>query len=802
MVPVANWLILVYLGILLALVLFILRRPQDSPLRRATLFASLGVSALLLLMQLLAPTSVLLERLTPSFAMALLSVPIWGLFGAVLIRDSARFVRLPLPLMSVFQQLLRLWWGIIAAWGLALLLSVWLNASAYLGWSTWSETAPSLASVLAFGGNLLMGGALVALGLYWFYHARLPEIANRAAFWTVNTGLLLAGLLLIGSGSALLSIGGNLALCAALVAVVYASYRTRLPDTLAQVTQGAQTLMLMAVLWAVLFGVLYGISRLNLSNVAHNSATAALVALLALLISLALIPVPSLIQQVFKHFFSVPVPSPAQVIADYSRDMANASTLDEVARAATSALNKALGVRRSALILVGNTFRVPDAVELVMPAYPSEQAAYLSKKSPIFQALAIEKVPIGQYDLLYDALYAQVAPSERAFFVALNMQAYIPILSEGRVIGILAVGGKSNDVPFYRADMEILMIIGQQIGISLRSARLIDDLQHLNKSMRELNKRLDGAKRELEKLDSVKTDFVTIASHELRTPLAQIRGYTDILDSLSEQGALQKGQAAQMVGNLRRSTERMEELISAMLDMSQLDVNSMDLRFVRTTPETVVRMTIEPLKEALEQRKISVERSGFAGLPHIQADMQRLVQAFKNILLNAIKFTPDGGKVSISAQREGQGDATDTILFAFKDSGVGIAAKDLPYIFHKFYRGFDTQLHSTGIYKFMGAGPGLGLTIAKGIIEGHGGTIWAESSGHDMEKLPGSVFYVRLPIFPPEGQRVALPFDVDMPDERKRTSEMKSVNVDESLVEGQTLAHNTTPNNSQDSEAS
>ncbi|MEL6524982.1 MAG: HAMP domain-containing sensor histidine kinase, partial [Chloroflexota bacterium] len=386
---------------------------------------------------------------------------------------------------------------------------------------------------------------------------------------------------------------------------------------------------------------------------------------------------------------------------------------------------------------------------------------YLHEKSPIYHTLAVRSVPLGQYDIDYGPAYQKVSPQEKAFFRDLKMSAYVPVSADNRLIGLLASGPKVNDTSYYREDVELLSVIGQQVGTALRSARLIDDLQHLNDSMRVLNKRLEGAKVELEKLDTIKTDFITIASHELRTPLAQIRGYTDILDSLNKSNALKEGQADQLVNNLRKSTERMEELISAMLDVSQIDVNSMDLRFIRTSAETISKMALEPLRDPADERNIEIIRHSAKDLPNIEADLQRMVQALRNIVLNAIKFTPDGGKIEISAELEkAEADGKpDSVVFKIKDSGVGIDKKDIPYIFNKFYRAFDTQLHSSGIYKFMGAGPGLGLTIAKGIIEGHGGSIWAESERHDMNEPPGTTFYVRIPLEPPSGTRRVSPFE-------------------------------------------
>lgn len=278
----------------------------------------------------------------------------------------------------------------------------------------------------------------------------------------------------------------------------------------------------------------------------------------------------------------------------------------------------------------------------------------------------------------------------------------------------------------------------------LRAA--VVDLQHVNAEIGDLNARLEQARGEASRLDSVKTDFVTIASHELRTPLSQVRGYSDILDALNENNMLDQNQAASLVGNLRKAVDRMEELISAMLDVSQLDVDAMDLRFTPVTIESAMRMAIEPLHDAVRQRKMTLVARGLKGLPSIEADQQRLVQALRNVIVNAIKFTPDGGRIEITGSlipaKPGE---TDHLLIAITDTGVGIAPENRELIFKKFFRASDPALHSTGAYKFMGAGPGLGLNIARGVIAGHGGEIWAESPGFNRETLPGSTFYIMLP---------------------------------------------------------
>jgi signal transduction histidine kinase len=258
----------------------------------------------------------------------------------------------------------------------------------------------------------------------------------------------------------------------------------------------------------------------------------------------------------------------------------------------------------------------------------------------------------------------------------------------------------------------------------------------------------------------VKTDFVTIASHELRTPLAQIRGYTDILDAMNEQAMLDQDQVSGMVNNMRKATDRLEKLIADMLDVSQLGLDAMDLRFAQTTLDSVLRLAIEPLAESVKQRKLQLTARGLRNLPPIEADMQRLVQAFRNLCVNAIKYTPDGGRIDINAHLE-KDEVTrqEQIVVEIADTGIGIDPRFQELIFEKFFRVADPGLHSTGTTKFMGAGPGLGLTIARGVIEGHGGKIEVQSQGFDAEKLPGSTFIITLPIHPPKSARRVLPFE-------------------------------------------
>jgi signal transduction histidine kinase len=143
----------------------------------------------------------------------------------------------------------------------------------------------------------------------------------------------------------------------------------------------------------------------------------------------------------------------------------------------------------------------------------------------------------------------------------------------------------------------------------------------------------------------------------------------------------------------------------------------------------------------LAHRKLTLEILEFDGSKQwIYADTTRLMQAIQNVINNAIKYTPDGGKIIIDGRK-----LPGFIEVIVSDTGIGISAENQAMIFEKFGQLGRVELHSSGKTKFKGGGPGLGLPIARGILEAHGGSIWVESAGHDEIRCPGSTFHILVP---------------------------------------------------------
>jgi len=245
----------------------------------------------------------------------------------------------------------------------------------------------------------------------------------------------------------------------------------------------------------------------------------------------------------------------------------------------------------------------------------------------------------------------------------------------------------------------------------------------------------------LEKLDRSKSSFISVAAHELKTPLTLIEGYTSMIRDLAENGGSTPGQMDLLIEGVNNGINRLRTIIDDMIDVSLIDNNLLSLNFQPIWLNQIFSLIHNELNTSIASRKQVFILEEFPGSEiMIFADPERLYQAFRNILSNAIKYTPDEGTLTISGRT-----LPGFIEITIQDTGIGISTQDQETIFEKFIQLGNISLHSSGKTKFMGGGPGLGLPIARGIIEAHGGTIWVESEGHDQDKCPGSTFHILLP---------------------------------------------------------
>jgi two-component system, OmpR family, phosphate regulon sensor histidine kinase PhoR len=229
----------------------------------------------------------------------------------------------------------------------------------------------------------------------------------------------------------------------------------------------------------------------------------------------------------------------------------------------------------------------------------------------------------------------------------------------------------------------------------------------------------------LKELEKIRQDFVANVSHELRTPLTTIKGYTETLLD----GALKESLAPQFLQVIQKHADRLAKIVEDLLALSKIESKEFYLKVERLPLSELIDDISDFVKEATEKKKISISRSIIPSTLEVMGDRSYLEQVFINLLDNAIKYTHEGGEVSISAFENEQRE----IQVLIQDNGMGIPKEDLSRIFERFYRVDKGRSQELG-------GTGLGLSIVKHIIHAHGGRVWVES-----QPGKGSTFYFTLP---------------------------------------------------------
>ncbi|MGE5251250.1 MAG: sensor histidine kinase [Bacteroidota bacterium] len=257
-------------------------------------------------------------------------------------------------------------------------------------------------------------------------------------------------------------------------------------------------------------------------------------------------------------------------------------------------------------------------------------------------------------------------------------------------------------------------------------------LAHISSEMAEVQK-------QMEQLDRSKSNFIAVAAHELKTPLTLIEGYTSMMRDAAAEA--EKAGVDHLLEGVHLGISRLRQILDDMIDVSLIDNNLLALTWQPVQIGQMFDLLSREFAAAVRERHQNLEIREFDGSSTwLYADPGRIHQALRNVLINAIKFTPDGGSIAVDGRT-----LPGFIEVTVSDTGIGISPEDQALIFEKFGQVGRADLHSSGKTKFKGGGPGLGLPIARGIIEAHGGTIWVESQGYDENKLHGSTFHILIP---------------------------------------------------------
>lgn len=729
--------IVIMLGILTAMYLPVLVSVSRKHEGQETAAALLGAYALIAM--LLGIGDVLARsgqwRVNPLFALDV------QLYGALLLALVMLLVTLEFTRREIWT-----WLTIGALWGLgiAAILSnvfglgevIWTNGAMTL---TRDRLAPALSALGLF---VFTVGALVTVRSS-YARSRQPLLRNRLNYWTPVFLFILTNDILLIVGR---QIPGNLLrlFAASLAAYIIATHN---PPDLRVIARRVLTYVITTIIIVVFY--VTGFSASQTAFEALPNFNPLLVgAGIALLLSFIFTPLLTLVRRMVDRWYNLGQIHATKTLHAYSQQISNILDMQILANVAVGLIIDAMDITRGFLFLV-DTDHGEDGTKTYNiravrnPGERQIKILPLNEDNPVVRHFLQNQSPLLQYDLDLLPAYRSISAAEREWFTRLEAEVYLPIFSKREWIGLLALGAKISGNRYTEDDLVTLATLANQTAVALENARLVENLIQVNNELRQAYRDLDKAKSDLERLDQTKSDFISIASHELRTPLTTMIGYTEML---IEDRSLPK-EAHEMLKGISKGTKRLHEIVESMFDLAQIDTRTLHLHLTPVDAGLIIKDVAQKLEKTIRERRqtLSIE---IPPLPLLKADPSLLEKLFQRLLNNAIKFTPDHGKVRVTARAIPPQDGelpNGGVEFVVSDTGVGVDPEARDIIFSKFYQPGELSKHSTSKTRFKGSGTGLGLALSKGIAEAHGGRIWVESEGYDEVNFPGSHFHVTLP---------------------------------------------------------
>ncbi len=308
----------------------------------------------------------------------------------------------------------------------------------------------------------------------------------------------------------------------------------------------------------------------------------------------------------------------------------------------------------------------------------------------------------------------------------------LPLIFKEKIVGIIVLGEKKSGDPYFHQDLDLLSNLSYHFSVALQNAWLYSKVEDFSKNLErkveEQVKELKRAYRKLQRLDKVKTEFMSIVSHQLRTPLSIIKGHL----SMVSEGVYEKDKEKErkVLQSVYEANERLIALVNDVLNISRIQAGRVEFEKEKANLVEVIRNTVERMMPSLNGKKVElIFKEPLEELPEIEIDVSKIENVMINLIDNAIKYTQEG-EVTVSVKKE-----DDYLKISIKDTGEGMSEEEVEKLFETFSRGGAGKKHWI-------QGAGLGLYIARQFVEMHKGKVWAESEG----KGKGSQFYVTIPL--------------------------------------------------------
>ncbi len=309
---------------------------------------------------------------------------------------------------------------------------------------------------------------------------------------------------------------------------------------------------------------------------------------------------------------------------------------------------------------------------------------------------------------------------------------FVPITTQSGPLGFIFVGNRLNAPAVTQGDEELISLLAGHIGQVVENAQLFEKVfrssQELEIKVKERTKQLASALSKVEEINRRKNEFISAVSHELRTPLTSIKGYAAILIA-GKIGAIPEA-VKERLAKINNHSDNLVSLINNLLDIARIESGHQEMKFASYTPKHIIDNVADLLTPQITAKEINLQVQLPSEASSLYIDLSQAERVLINLLSNAIKFTPKGGTITIGASPIIE---NGFVTLNVTDTGIGIPPDDLTKLFSEFFR-VDNEINQHV------KGTGLGLVLAKNIVQAHGGKIWVKS-----EVNVGTSFYFTLP---------------------------------------------------------
>ncbi|MBU4331604.1 GAF domain-containing protein [Patescibacteria group bacterium] len=525
---------------------------------------------------------------------------------------------------------------------------------------------------------------------------------------------------------------GYLPVITCLSLIAYAIVKYRLMDVRLLVVRSITYSLLILYVGGVYGFLMYTLGQVLVERLGISSAFVPLI--FAFIVVLGLDPIKKILAKYTDKLFYKDRIDYQEVLKHLSEVVAREIELEELLDSVLQVLNQELKIKNG-LVLVADKngkFFKPESYlngrTNVVLDNKNHLIKYLREKSKIIVTEELVRMAADAASQEKKNKLERV----RKELDNLDCALCVPVLMEGGLIAVIAIGPKMSGDMFSSADIQLFEVLGQQMAAALEKAKLYEEVQDFTKTLQQKvdqqTKELKQANVHLQQLDEAKSEFLSIAAHQLRTPLTALKGYLSMMIE-GDYGKLDPKQE-EITGRVLASSERLNRLVNQFLDVSRIEAGRLRLDKRTAQLEDVAGKVVENFQNEARGKGLKLEFvKPKKATSDLRIDIDKLIDVMSNLVDNSLKYTAQGQVIVRVHEKAGQ------VFFSVTDSGIGINKGDIPALFSKFKRTHEGERVYT-------SGSGLGLFIAKKMIEAHGGKVWAESEG----KAKGSRFVFSLPV--------------------------------------------------------